>query len=129
MNKTLKLVAFMSTLLVVGCGETPTTNGSVPTTTNPETSTVINNNAPILTVKNDMTININEKLHYLNLVSAVDEVDGNISHLINVEMPNGVSMEGGYLWEQLDNGVKKYYLKNLVKPINLFKDFKVIFNC
>ena len=37
------------------------------------------------------------------------------------------SMEGGYLWKQLDNGVKKYYLKNLVKPINLFKDFKVIF--
>lgn len=37
------------------------------------------------------------------------------------------SMEGGYLWKQLDNGVKKYYLKSLVKPINLFKDFKVIF--
>lgn len=97
MNKTLKIIAFMSMLLAVGCSQTQTTSGEIPPTTNPVTSSVTNSNAPILTVKNDITINIKEKVHYLNLVSATDEVDGNISHLISVELPSGVSMDGGYL--------------------------------
>ena len=98
MNKTLKVVTFFSLLLVAGCSQTPSNSISVPTTSeNPQTSTVVNTNAPTLTVKNDLTININEKVNYLNLVSAVDEVDGNISHLITVELPSGVSMTDGYL--------------------------------
>ena len=96
MNKTIKLIAFISTLMVVGCAETPNSLNSIPSEV-PQSSTITNTNAAVLTVKSDMTININEKLHYLNLASASDEVDGNISHLITVELPNGVSMNEGYL--------------------------------
>ena len=96
MNKTIKLIAFISTLMVVGCAETPNTQSNIPSGV-PQTSTVTNTNAAVITVKSDMTININEKLHYLNLASATDEVDGNISHLMTVELPSGVTMQDGYL--------------------------------
>lgn len=37
------------------------------------------------------------------------------------------SMEGGYLWDQLKPEVKKYQLKNMVKPIMPLKDIRVFF--
>ena len=47
MNKTLKIIAFMSMLLAVGCSQTQTTSGGITPTTNPVTSSVTNSNAPI----------------------------------------------------------------------------------
>ena len=52
---------------------------------------------PTLNVMDDIRININEKVNYLNLVNAYDTIDGNISHLISVNLPNDVTMENGYL--------------------------------
>lgn len=37
------------------------------------------------------------------------------------------SMDGGYLWEQLPSEVVQFKLKNMVKPINPKKDFRVLF--
>ena len=55
---------------------------------------------PTITVESDLRININEHINYLTLVSAVDTIDGNITHLVTVELPNNVEMINGDLYFQ-----------------------------
>ena len=55
---------------------------------------------PTIIVESDLRININEHVNYLTLVSAVDTIDGNITHLVTVELPNNVEMINGDLYFQ-----------------------------
>lgn len=53
---------------------------------------------PTITVVDDFRININEHVNYLSLVNAVDTIDGNITHLVTVDLPANVEMINGDLY-------------------------------
>ena len=73
---------------------TTSTNSNVTTSSSHVSITPTN---PTLNVVSDLKVQINERVNYLTLVSAYDTIDGNISHLINVTLPDGVTLENGNL--------------------------------
>ena len=94
--------------------ESTTTSSVVtPSVSSSSSKVSITPSNPTLNVANDIRININERVNYLTLVSAYDTIDGNISHLISVELPSGVSMENGNLvFSEVGNYEIKFEVTN-----------------
>lgn len=54
-------------------------------------------------------------------------IDLAVSALLDGNEVAVASMSGGYLWEELPDGIHKYSLESMVKEISLKKDFKCFF--
>lgn len=91
-------------------------NTSSPSISSPSSSSSkvsITPSNPTINVLDGLRININEKVNYLTLVNAYDTIDGNISHLIEVELPSGVTLENGDLsFEKEGNYEIKFKVTN-----------------
>lgn len=94
-----KVSSSMVSTPIVSTPKESSTSSSVidPSVNNSSSKISITPSNPTLNVVDDIKIRINERVNYLTLVSAYDTIDGNISHLISVELPSGVSMENGDL--------------------------------
>ena len=90
--------SMVSTPIVSTPKESSTSSSVIDPSVNTSSSKIsITPSNPTLNVVDGIKIRINERVNYLTLVSAYDTIDGNISHLISVELPSGVSMENGDL--------------------------------
>ncbi len=78
----------------------PSTTTSIPepTTSVVSPSTPSGDSIPSLSVPSSVrTYYVGESFYYLNDVTAIDEIDGNITHLIQTTLPTGVEEHLGYV--------------------------------
>ena len=92
-----------STTSNLSSSSSSSSNPKVSSSTNSSSSSSSSKNPvtptnPTITVVDDFRININEHVNYLSLVNAVDTIDGNITHLVTVDLPANVEMINGDLY-------------------------------